>query len=163
MEIFRFSVKLRRATIVDGWVHILLNEPGHQAYERWDGNNPLYNSVHKRISLRPSFKTLRHDVDGSPTAEEVNPCHFQELDGRRVDSVRCGFVAGLKPVDKGIRNVNLNLRLSAFRVNAMSFLSAQALYFALSNFHHDVGIAALVCARLLRRFCVNRIIDLLIR
>lgn len=72
------------------------------------------------------------------------------------------FVKELESIDEGPLDLVLDLHLKDLRVNAINFLSKQAFYFAVTNCHHDVSIAAVVRALAFRRCSAHRLVNLLI-
>lgn len=149
-------------TLVGGCVHVLFDEPGIRPYEQWIRYYPLHDSDHNRIRQRPSFEALRPSIVCSIAAEKFDHHCFQEPCRGRFDSVRCDIIYELKHVDESLLSLNLNLLLSAFRMNATNFLHDQVLDSALSDRHHDAGISATVCAIVFRRCCAHSVIHLLI-
>lgn len=91
---------LWKKTIFDGSDYILLHTPRYRLYEQWIEDNPIYDSVHRRVRLQESFKTLQLDVVDCTAAEDPAEICPLNSGGRRFDLVRCVAVANLEHIDE---------------------------------------------------------------
>lgn len=115
----RFSVRLQQAIYLDDSPFTFPHETGQMPFEQGVSNSTPYVGILERFRLRPSSKTLPHEVVGRPMAKKFDHFSFQEPGRDCFDFVR--FVI------KSLLNLNLDLCLSAFHVNAINFFRNQAL------------------------------------